>query len=282
MNSYDLILEKYNTLSKQQKKIADYFITNINDVLFYSVSDLAKRIDVGSTSIIRFAQFLGFDGFQELRSDFYKYQQTFLSLDEKIKHSLEVIDSNGFSYKNITNKEIDYLTKSINEIDQKIIESSLSYILNSKCLHIFGSGPDLPLAYHLAFSLNRFGLKTNFVTECGRDLIEKMLTIDKNDCGIVFSFNRPSNDFKTIMNILHDNNINIILITDIKLPPMIRLATVVLCSERGPLGSLHSPIVPMAIANVLIMGVAEKLKEKSVKYLEYLMDLRKKYLPEYK
>ena len=51
MNCYKKILSTYDSLPKQQKKIADYIVLNINEVVFFSITMLASELSVSEATI---------------------------------------------------------------------------------------------------------------------------------------------------------------------------------------------------------------------------------------
>ena len=61
------ITSKYNSLPKNQKKIADYFVNNFDKIPFVKVQDLSEATGASVASIVRFSQRAGFKGFSELR-----------------------------------------------------------------------------------------------------------------------------------------------------------------------------------------------------------------------
>jgi len=56
---------KKTVLTKTEKKIADYFLENMNNLCLKTATDLASAIKVSDTSIIRFIRMLGFAGYSE-------------------------------------------------------------------------------------------------------------------------------------------------------------------------------------------------------------------------
>ena len=61
------ITSKYNSLPKNQRKIAEYFINNFDKIPFVNVQDLSVATGASVASIVRFSQRAGFKGFSELR-----------------------------------------------------------------------------------------------------------------------------------------------------------------------------------------------------------------------
>jgi DNA-binding MurR/RpiR family transcriptional regulator len=58
---------------------------------------------------------------------------------------------------------------------------------------------------------------------------------------------------------------------------MIREAEIILMAPRGSKGTIHSQVVPIAINNALISGVASRLGDKAVNAYQELEEMRRKY-----
>ena len=64
------IARAYPELSPQLRAIAEFSIQNADTVAVETAQQLAKRIGVPPSSMVRFAQTLGYAGFNELKRDF--------------------------------------------------------------------------------------------------------------------------------------------------------------------------------------------------------------------
>ncbi len=281
MNEKLSVIEKifqiYDSLSRQQKKIADYITAHLDEVIFISVSNFASTLKVSEATIVRFAQLLGYSGFPELREDLITYYKDFLTPSEKLKRYLRDVKEDESLYQNVTRKEINYLIDSVSAVDEKVFTATIDMICNAETIYIFGTGPNESLANYLTFRLWRFKLKTIQISVLGNDLLEKLLLVTPRDFVIVYWFYKPSSDFKKLMAFLKEREIPNLLITDTQSPPMIEDAHTILYAKRGPFGVFHSMIVPMAITNAIIIGVANSLRERAIEPLKELYEIRKKY-----
>ena len=61
------IEETYHSLTKVEKKVADYVLQNPRQVLFMSITDLADACQVGETSVYRFCRTINLQGYQEFK-----------------------------------------------------------------------------------------------------------------------------------------------------------------------------------------------------------------------
>jgi len=276
-HSLKKILTHYDSLSKLQKRIADYIVANLGEVVFTSVTNLSEILGVSDATIVRFAQELGYSGFPELKDELIKYYKIYLNPAVRIEKYIGDTGSEELTYKSITNREIKHLEESIKTVNEKAFKQAVDAICTTDNIYIFGTGSNEPLSSHLAYRLARFSLNVSLISVSGRNLFEKLLKVRKDDLMIAFAFYKPSLDFQRLMSITKEKGVKAILITDSHIPNMIKNASIVLYGKRGPFGFFHSPIVPMAITNALIIRTANKLGDRAIESLKQLAELRKKY-----
>ncbi|MEM7130257.1 MAG: MurR/RpiR family transcriptional regulator [Chloroflexota bacterium] len=63
------IREYYDHLSRSYRKVADFIMSNYYEVAFMTAAQLAYAVGVDTTTVVRFSQRLGFNGYPELLSD---------------------------------------------------------------------------------------------------------------------------------------------------------------------------------------------------------------------
>ncbi len=276
-DSYNRILEKYDELPRQQKKIADYIIRHFDEVVFLSITKLANVLQVSEATIVRFAQNLDHKGFPELKKDLVKYYRDYLTPGERMKRSIQTMPDDPFNFARVVESEIELLKSAVNTIDSGSLKQAVDAILRANTVYVFGNSGNECLANHLSFRLSRFKLKVVQQSVSGKNLFEKMLVIDKNDLIIDYHFYKSTIDFRRLMDVAEEKSIPVLLVTDSILPPMIKKAKIVLHAERGPAGTFHSQVVPVAINNALIDGVASRLGDNAVKALSELSEIRKRH-----
>lgn len=276
-NAYEKILNHYESFSSQQKNVADYIMNNINDSLYLPISKIKGVIGVSQATIVRFAQKLGYQGFNEFRDSLFEYFKSNMSPEIRMKNSLEALDENSSTYRQIAGSDMAFLEKSTYSINEEILTKAVNAIHKCRTVYIFALGANEYLGSYLKFKLRRLKLSCCLVTDSGREMLENLLTIGVEDIVIVYNFSQPSMDFNRLMDFVSDNKISSILVTDIRTPSVIRFAAYVLYAERGPQGTFQSPIVPMAITNTIFLRVAEKMEDKAVEALSDLGKLRDSY-----
>ena len=65
LSSY--IRDRFDDFSRSQKDVARYIVDHLEEAAFQTAEELARRADTSSSTVVRFSQALGFDGFPELQ-----------------------------------------------------------------------------------------------------------------------------------------------------------------------------------------------------------------------
>lgn len=63
------IRDQYDHLSRSYRKVADFVLSRYYEVAFMTAAQLAFVVDVDTTTVVRFSQRLGYDGYPELLHD---------------------------------------------------------------------------------------------------------------------------------------------------------------------------------------------------------------------
>ena len=63
----DYIRERFDDFSRSQKDVARYIVDHLEEAAFQTAEELARRADTSSSTVVRFSQALGFEGFPELQ-----------------------------------------------------------------------------------------------------------------------------------------------------------------------------------------------------------------------
>ncbi|MEG1407944.1 MAG: hypothetical protein RSD23_08795, partial [Ruthenibacterium sp.] len=66
-NIFDRMTEKYNKLTKTERKVADFVFANQVAVQFYSIASFAENCGVGEATVFRFCKSLDLGGYNEFK-----------------------------------------------------------------------------------------------------------------------------------------------------------------------------------------------------------------------
>ena len=278
MNCYKKILSSYDSLPKQQKKIADYIVSNINEVVFFSITKLASSLEISEATIVRFAQNLGYKGFPELKKDLVHYYQNFLTPGERLKNSIQILAGGDFSYEKVMRHELKLIEETIDSINHDTFWDLVDSICKAEKVFIFSLGRgNEPLVNYLSFRLSRFGIQVVDVPYSGVNFVEDIPFVGKNDIVIIYHFLKVSPDYYCLTNALQATEAKLFLITDNKKLDLVKSVDRVVTVNRGPFENYHTLTVPFAFTSVVILGVAEILGEKAIEFTSSIGALRRGY-----
>src|SRR5579864_6851610 len=61
------IRARFEDFSRSQKDVAQYIVDHLDEAAFQTAEELARRANTSSSTVVRFSQALGFEGFPELQ-----------------------------------------------------------------------------------------------------------------------------------------------------------------------------------------------------------------------
>ena len=64
----DEIRQRFDEFSRSQKDVGQYIVDHLDETAFHTAEELARRANTSSSTVVRFAQALGFEGFPELQA----------------------------------------------------------------------------------------------------------------------------------------------------------------------------------------------------------------------
>src|SRR5216110_3706139 len=61
------IRARFDDFSRSQKDVAQYIVDHLDEAAFQTAEELARRASTSSSTVVRFSQALGFEGYPELQ-----------------------------------------------------------------------------------------------------------------------------------------------------------------------------------------------------------------------
>jgi DNA-binding MurR/RpiR family transcriptional regulator len=266
----------FEQLTKSEKRIARYLLRNLDEVAFMSAAELSDRLRLSEATVVRFARSLEFSGFPELRATCQSSFRERVTHASRLRGKLDELRQGGDIFEQLTVSEIDYLTQALQTVDRQAIELAVTLLRNQNRIFVFGLGPSISLVDLLTIRLTRVGRQVISLTASGREVIEPLILLNKDDLLFAIGFFDVTPALKLVLE--HAQNVGApsILLTDTLGSLLGDRANVVLSARRGPVSSFHSLTVPMTILNTLLLALAEADRDRAVANLDKLDEIREK------
>nr|QCO92769.1 hypothetical protein [uncultured bacterium] len=269
-----LISERFESLTKSEKRIANYLRKNQEEAAFLSASDLADRLGLSEATIVRFARTLGFPSYPAMRTVLQKNFRRRVTHSARLAGRLDDLREAGDIFERLIVSEIDYLTQALETVDREALQTAVKLLQTRNRVFVFGVGPSVSLVDLIEIRLGRFGRQVVPMTTAGREFLEPLLWMTDRDLLIVICFFDVTPALQLALDYAKEVNCPVIMITDTLGSIIGDKADVVLAARRGPMSEFHSLVVPMTIINTLLLSLANEDREKVIANLDKLDQLR--------
>ena len=273
-NRYDVITrinEHYGKMSKGQKAISAFIYDHYDQAVFMTAARLGETVGVSESTVVRYAMFIGYNGYPEFQRD----------LEDWVQNKINSVQKIGAKYGKSTQSEIltsvlqadiEKLQDTIQKLDPVAFETAVDIILEAKTVYVMGVRSCEPLAEFLNFYLNMIRgsvvlLKTTSISET----FEQMIRIDGQDAMIGISFPRYSMRTLKAMEFANDRNAKGITVTDSVHSPMNLYSSCNLLARSDMVSIVDSLVAPLSVINALVVAMCLKRPEevkRSLKDLE--------------
>lgn len=274
--------EFQESFTKNEKKISNYLLSNIEEIKSLNTYDLAIKCDVSQASVVRFAKKLGFKGFPEFKISLAgdlvmqnNEKQIQIIYDEiQFDDSTEVL-SKKVMYENIKSIEDTYKIINFEEI-----EKAAETLDSANRIFILGAGFSGIVARDFQYKLWELGKSVVFDTDQHIQLTNAS-TAQKGDVVFVISYSGQTLDiYQTILE-FKEKGIDIITLTKFATNPIkdigdISLSTIV---EKSNLRStsLSSRMAQLTIIDILYIKLIQRDREKANRLIGDAVESIKKY-----
>lgn len=273
----EVLRKQYGTLTKSGKRIAQYILRNQDEVTFLSASGLAERLSLSEATAVRFAQALGYRGYPEMRAALQRAFSLRTSHSARLRGRLAELRQAGDVFERVTASEIEYLTQALHSVDRAAMQRAVSLLRERGRVFVFGLGPSVALVTLLEIRLLRFQRDVITLTTTGREVLERLLLMTKDDVLLAMAFFDVNPTLTFVLEHARQCGCPCILLTDTLASLLGDRADAVLAARRGPLSSFHSLTVPMTIANTLLLALAQTDEEAFEASLDRLDETRRAY-----
>ena len=271
MDRYKEIKEKitsrYNSLPKNQKKIADYFINNFDKIPFVNVQDLSISTGASVASIVRFSQRAGFKGFSELRDAITGslqkelHNKEIFPLFEKRKIQEDLLTE-------VANLDIKNINDTLNLVERKTFNYVIERILKSDRVFTAGLGISYLLAEILAYQLTQVGVSSNVLNHTHTLFNENILFLNPKDILIVFSFPPYSKESIEAAEFANKRKIDVIAVTNQHASPVTFFTKANLIVKSENMLYTNSFAAISVLINAIATACAIKDKQRAKKILK--------------
>jgi DNA-binding MurR/RpiR family transcriptional regulator len=255
----DYITERFDDFSRSQKDVARYIVDHLDEAAFQTAEELARRANTSSSTVVRFSQALGFDGYPEL-------QQAAI---EEYRHKVAEGEGNGSggggaaALFNFDHSEFeaslgaDYsnIEETARSLTREQVEASVSALATSRRVLIVGVEQMAFFASYLRHLLGLLDIRAEIVASPSQDNIQKLSRMDEETLLVALTAGRAHPLILRALKLARHRRARTISITDASLSDVAEHSELMLYySSNGP-SYIRSNAALMGLVQALAHGV---------------------------
>ena len=248
----------YTELPPNARKIADHLLHNANDVVAYSVTELATITHTSKATVSRFFRQLGYNSHGDVKLEMNALRTTGYPI------SMQAAKLTGYK------AEINRLKQTFENIDPSQFDSLIDSIIQSKRITLIGFRNSYPVALHFRQQLQQIHGHIRLLPQPGQTMSEELEDIHPDELFIVIGFRRRPRIFSALLSQLSDQQV--VLFAD---PSgqiyKDKVSNLFIC-QLGQEQALDSYGAPMSLIAVICNQVVTKLGPKGHKRINQISE----------
>lgn len=260
----DAIAENYPALSRQLQKIARFVLEYPEDMALETVAVIAQRAAVQPSSMIRFAQALGFDGFSDMQQVFRSVLVTrsgnYRDRIETLRRQSEVDGADiGAVLADSVEESIHALQLLQENTSTGDLNKAIDLLAAANDIYILAERRAFPVAFYLTYAIGRLDRSVHLLDGVGGMLSQQAKNIKQQDAVIVVSFPPYSPTVVELLAEQSQRGITTVSITDSAISPIAMEAAVTFGIKQQEERAFRSLVAPMCLAQSLVVGLGHRL-----------------------
>ena len=267
----------YSTFSKGQKKIANAILHDYDKAAYMTAAKLGAFVGVSESTVVRFANELGFEGYSEFQRAVQELVRTRLTPNQRIEITKKRMGS-GDILENVMEADINKIRYTMETLDRDAFYNSVNAILSAKNIYVMGARSTEPLAKVLQYNLSLILDNVKFITPTSiAEVFEQMISISEEDLLIAFSFPRYSSKMVSAVKYAKQNNANVVVFTDSPASPLAEYADCLLTAQSDMASFMDSLVAPITIINAIIVEITNRREKEITERFDRLEKLWDEY-----
>lgn len=256
-----IIQEKQSTFSKGQKQISSFILAHYDKAAYMTAAKLGALVGVSESTVVRFANELGFAGYPELQHSLQEMIRSKLTTIQRIEITNDRIGESDLLEK-VLNSDIEKIKHTLEEIDRTSFENAVDDLIGADMIYIIGMRSSSSLASFMYHYLNLVFPHVRLVrTTSGSEIFEQLLRINDKDAIVGISFPRYSKRIINALGYAKKQGAKVISITDSAASPIAANADDLLLAKSDMASFVDSLVAPLSIINALIVAIGRKKQD---------------------
>jgi DNA-binding MurR/RpiR family transcriptional regulator len=258
------------SFTKSQRKIATAVLREYDKVAYMTAADFSRHVGVSESTVIRFANELGYEGYSEFKKAVEELVRIKLTPHQRIEITKLRMGSGDILSK-VMESDIAKIRTTLEKINKIVFYNSVDAILSAKNIYIIGARSTEPLAKILEYNLSLIFDNVKLIRpNSTAEILEQLFSIGEDDVLIAFSFPRYSSKLVPAVKYAMQNRANIVVITDSTVSPIAEYSTFLLTAQSDMASFMDSFVAPLSIINAIIVEITNRREREIIRRFDQL------------
>ena len=250
------IRQRFDEFSRSQKDVGQYIVDHLEEAAFHTAEELARRANTSSSTVVRFAQALGFEGFPELQAaarDEYRRARENGAVASDVFPPLFPIDQTEFETALTADHE--NVAETAHKVDREEVTAAVDLISRAERIVLCGTDQMAFFASYLRHLLMLLDLRAEVVASPSQEGLAKLGRVDDKTVMVGFSAGRPHPLVVRAMKLARNRHAATIAIADATLSEVAKLADHRLYYSSNSPAYVRSHTALLGLVQALAYGV---------------------------
>ncbi len=260
------IREYYDHLSRSYRKVADYILSNYYDVGFMTAAQLAYAVGVDTTTVVRFSQRLGYNGYPELLHDIREQVKTEIYAAYEPK-PLAPDDPAG-AFKDRIEQERQNLLQLIVHNPPEHIEAVARLFEAAERIVVVGEGYAEAVTETIAQQLRHRGIRAEYLPNDAVKKAATLMMVDRSVLVVGVSATSYGHEVSRAMEFARARGAATLGIVGDLSSPVNRISDLVVYAPTDVTGPMPSVVALIAALSSLVLVAAKESEEAVERHLD--------------
>ncbi len=250
------IRTRFDAFSRSQKDVAQYIVDHLDEAAFQTAEELARRANTSSSTVVRFSQALGFEGFPELQQAARdEYRRRPPGASEALVAAAPLFSLDHTEFEAALAADHVNVEDTAHKLSRADVEAAVDAIVSAEKVLIAGTDQMAFFASYLRHLLMLLDLRAEIVASPSQEALGRLSRIDASTLVVGLSAGRPHPLITRTMKLARHRKAPTLAITDATLSEVARLARIRLYYSSNTPAFVRSHTALLSLIQALAYGV---------------------------
>jgi DNA-binding MurR/RpiR family transcriptional regulator len=246
------IQARFDEFSRSQKDVAQYIVDHLDEVAFQTAEELARRANTSSSTVVRFSQALGFEGYPELQAS---AREEYRRRHEVGPESAPLFSLDQSPFETSLAADHANVEETARKASRSQIDAAVQAIASADRVLIVGTDQMAFFASYLRHLLMLLDLRAEVAASPSQDALGRLSRIDERTLVLGLSAGRPHPLVSRAMKLARHRRAPTVAITDATLSEVAKLAQIRLYYSSNSPAYVRSHAALLSLIQALAYGV---------------------------